>query len=105
MLLGQILGAIGGILMLVCHIIIIVKMFQRGQTGLGILAIVLSLCVCLPGFLFTFIYGWVRSTEWNLKNVMIAYTVGLVLDIIGNVLAPPDISAIQRQLQGQQHAP
>jgi hypothetical protein len=93
------LGWIGGVIWLVCHIWIIVLMFQHGQIALGILSIVLTFC--LIGLFVTFIYGWVKASPWNIKNLMMIYTVGVVLDLAGNALAPPDISAIQRQLQGQ----
>jgi hypothetical protein len=98
--LGQILAGVGGLIAFICHIIVIVKMFQNGQTGLGILAIVLTCCFGV-GILFTLIYGWIKSTEWNIKNIMLIYTVGVVLDLAGTAMAPPDIDAIRRQM-GQQ---
>lgn len=95
--LGSILGGIGGLIVLVCHIIVIVKMFQRGKTGLGILAIVLTCCGV--GAIFTLIYGWVKSTEWNIKNLMIAYSIGWVLGIAGGAMNPGQITVIQQQFQ------
>jgi hypothetical protein len=95
--LGTIIGGIGSLLMLVCHIIVIVKMFQKGQTGLAIVAIVLTLCGF--GFLLTLIYGWMRSTEWNIKNIMMAYTLGWILWITGSVLNPGQYTYLQGQLQ------
>jgi len=97
--LGTILGGIGSLIILICHIIVIVKMFQRGQTGLGILTIILSLCGI--GLLITLIYGWVKAGEWNIRNVMIAYTVGVVLDIAGNAMNPAQIRNILGQAQQQ----
>jgi hypothetical protein len=98
---GNIIGGIGFLIAVICHIIVIVKMFQNGKSGLAILAIVLSLC-CIPGVLFTLIYGWVKSTEWNIKNLMLVYTIGVVLDIAGSAMAPPDVAAIRARIEQQQ---
>jgi len=95
--LGTIVGGIGGLIMLVCHIIIIVKMFQRAQTALGIITIILTCCGF--GFLLSFIYGWVKSTEWNIKNIMLAYTLGWIMSIAGSVLNPGQYSSLQAQFQ------
>jgi hypothetical protein len=94
--LGQILNGVGGLIALVCHIIVIVKMFQTGQTGLGIVAIVLTCCGI--GILLTLIYGWVKVKEWNVQPLMIAFTVGFILSIIGGALAPPDYEALRKQM-------
>ncbi len=94
---GSILGTIGGLIVLVCHIIVIVKMFQKGQTVIGIVAIVLTCCFG-GGLLLTLIYGWIKATEWNIKNLMIVYTLGMVFYIAGAAIAPPDIAAIRKQL-------
>jgi hypothetical protein len=92
---GGILQAVGGIISLVCLIMVIIKVFQHGQTGLGIALIVLSLC-CIGG-LITYIYGWVKSGEWNIQNVMIAWTVGIILGIVGGAMNPPNYQQIQVQ--------
>ena len=44
LLLVQGLLAILGIGSLVCFILVLIKMFQQGQTGLGIACIVLAFC-------------------------------------------------------------
>lgn len=98
--LGLVIGSIGGLICLVCHILVIVQMFQHGQTGLGIACIILTLC-CGLGGLITFIYGWVKATPWNIKNIMLAFTLGIVLEIVGNIMAPVDYTVYVRQIQGQ----
>ena len=77
------LNAIVSIGSLVCFIMVLIKMFQSGQTGLGIACIVLVFCVV--GGLIAFIYGWMKADEWKIKNVMIAWSVCLVLGIIFGV--------------------
>jgi hypothetical protein len=99
--LGTILAAVGGIISFVCYILVLVKMFQNGKTGLAIVCIVLF-CVCGLGVLIAFIYGWVKSGEWNIRNIMLAWTVGIVLDIAGSALNPTQFTKIQTQIQQQQ---
>jgi hypothetical protein len=66
------------IVQLVCQIIVIVKMFQKDETGLGIACAILSVCTGIGG-LIAFIYGWVKSSEWQLKKVMVIWTVCFAL--------------------------
>jgi hypothetical protein len=70
----EILGYLVGIGVLVCHILICVKMIQSGQTGLGIVCLIVWLC-CGIGFFITLIYGWVKAKPWNITTLMIVYTV------------------------------
>lgn len=64
---------------------VIVKMFQNGQTGLGIACIVLVLCAGI-GALIAFVYGWIKSGEWDIKNIMLAWTGAIVLNILLTIL-------------------
>jgi hypothetical protein len=97
---AAVMEVVGGLISLVCFILVLVKMFQRGKTRLGILCIVLTLC-CGAGHLITFIYGWVKSGEWGIRNVMVAWTVGLVLAVAGGAMNPPDIQQLQQIQQRQ----
>jgi uncharacterized membrane-anchored protein len=76
LLLLQALLAILSIGSLVCFILVLIKMFQQGQTGLGITCIVLAFCAGI-GTLIAFIYGWVKAREWDLQKVMMVWS-GLV---------------------------
>jgi hypothetical protein len=97
----SILGYLAGIGALICHILIIVKMFQAGQTGLGIACIILFFC-CGIGFLISLIYGWMRAKEWNISPLMTVYTALLVADLaIGGVRYNDIKEQIQKQLQKQ----
>src|SRR5438045_4111544 len=95
---GQILSSVGGIGMLVCFILLIVQLFQRGRTGLGILCIVLFFC-CTIGHWIAYIVGWMNSRDWGNTNLMWIWTVFVILWIIGNALVPPDFAAFQRAFQ------
>lgn len=62
MILGSILFVIAGILgliLLVQHIMLLVKLFKHGGVGLGIL----GLCIGL----FAFVWGWIKATEFGFK--------------------------------------
>jgi hypothetical protein len=93
---GNVLSVVGGLASLVCFILVVIKMFQRGQTGLGIASIVLVFCIGIGG-LIAFIFGWMRAREWNINNIMLIWTVAIILYIIGGVMAPPDYQQILHQ--------
>jgi hypothetical protein len=85
-LVGLAFDAIGGLGSLVCLILVIVKMFQNGSAGLGIVTILLSFCGV--GVLIGFIFGWVKSGPWNIRNLMLVWTGCIVLIVLGNLMAP-----------------
>jgi hypothetical protein len=93
---GNVLSGIGGLGILVCFILVVIKMFQHGQTGLGIATIVLAFCGI--GFLVAFIYGWVRAREWNLTNIMLIWTGAIIVYIVGGIMAPFDIQQFRQQI-------
>ena len=63
---------------IVCYVLVIVKMFQNGQTGLAIATIVTG-CLCGIGGLIAYVYGWMKSGEWKLMPVMLIWTVLLLI--------------------------
>ena len=79
--LGQILYGIGGLGTLICFILVLVQMFQRGQTILAVVCIVLFFCGI--GAIIAFIYGWIKHREWGITNIMYAWTGCWVLAIFG----------------------
>jgi hypothetical protein len=97
---GTALQGIAGLGMLVCFILVLIKIFQDGQTGLGIACIVLTVLCCGIGGLIAFVVGWINHRRWNITPVMIVWTVCCVLDFVGFGMSPIDISQIQQQFQG-----
>lgn len=75
------LQGLAGLASLVCFILVIVAMFQNNQATMGILCLVLLLC--LVGGLVAFVYGWMKSSEWNIKNIMIIWTIAIVIGLLG----------------------
>lgn len=66
---------------LACFVLVLIKMFENGETGLGIARIVLTFCTGI-GSLIAFVYGWIKSSQWGLQKVMIAWTACLVLNVV-----------------------
>ena len=62
----------------VAGIIVLVKLFQNEGALKGILGIICGL--------YTFIWGWMNAGRLNLRNIMIIWTIVIILQIILNVL-------------------
>lgn len=73
---GVLMG-LAGIVSLVCWIMVLIKIFKE-NIGLGILGIFCGI--------FTFVYGWVKVSQYNIKNVMMAWTIALVVLILSQAL-------------------
>jgi hypothetical protein len=58
----------------ICWIIVLIKIFQNDGALKGILSLICSL--------FAFVWGWMNSTRLGVKNIMIIWTVLLVIYII-----------------------
>jgi hypothetical protein len=100
-----IVASVLGLATLVCFIMVLIQMFTHGKVGLGILSIVLLPC-CGIGGLIVFITGWMNATPWGIKNLMIVYTVLIILYVLMSAVAGPpiDVNALQQQLQQMQTA-
>lgn len=75
---GGILAIVGGIGSLVCLILVLIQLFKKEGVGLGILGIFCSI--------YTYIWGWLKSKELGLKNIMLGWTAAIILTIVGQVL-------------------
>jgi hypothetical protein len=81
------LAFVSGVGSFVCFVLVLVKIFQHNQTGLGIACIVLLFC-CGIGGLIAFIYGWVKAGEWRITNLMTVWTVFFALNVVSGILNP-----------------
>ena len=61
---------------LVCFVMVLIKLFKKQGVGLGILGII---CV-----LYTFIWGWIHAKKQGIQNIMLIWTVLIVLGMILN---------------------
>lgn len=66
---------------LVCFVLVVVQMFKQGETGMGLACIALSFCAGLGG-LFAFIYGWLKSSQWGLRPLMLVWTGCFLVDLL-----------------------
>jgi hypothetical protein len=76
-LLLQGLSSLCGLVNLVCFIMVLVQMFKRGETTMGIVCIVTLFC-CGIGGLITFVYGWTKAAAWDITKIMIVWS-GVIL--------------------------
>lgn len=65
------IAGVFGLIATILYIVLLVKLFQHGGVGLGILGF-----FCSP---FTYIWGWVKSTEFRLKKIMVWLTLTLLV--------------------------
>jgi hypothetical protein len=87
-----------GLVSLICFIYVVVKMFQNGSTVLGIVSII-GLCFCV-GWLIAFVFGWIRSSQWNIRGLMLIWTVAIIAEIVMTFVHPsPMVGQFQDQIK------
>ena len=74
----QIVVLILGLVDLVLAIMVLIKLFQKEGALKGILGL-----ICM---LYTFIWGWMKVKENNNRNIMLIWTVVIVLTIVASAL-------------------
>jgi len=57
--------------LIICQIFVAIKIFQNEGALKGILALICGL--------FGFIWGWMNSTKYGIKNIMIIWTVLIIV--------------------------
>lgn len=76
-------NALGGVLFLVslvCWIMVLIRMFQAGATGVAIASLLLTLCGIGP--LIALVYGWIKVDELRIRNIMYLWTACLLSSIV-----------------------
>jgi riboflavin transporter FmnP len=99
------IGGIFGLIAFVCFIIVVIKMFQNNQTGLGIGSII-GIFVCGIGYIIALIFGWKNKEAWGLQKVMPIFTGSLILCFVlygvGYAILIPKIAAqVQEEMERQ----
>lgn len=74
----QILNMVASVGCLVCFIIVLVRLFQENGVLHGILGLICGL--------YTFIWGWINASRLNIRNIMMIWTLLIVISIILSVL-------------------
>lgn len=70
----QILNIVASLGSLICFIIVLVKLFQNEGALKGILGLICGL--------WTFIWGWMNAGKLGIKNIMLIWTVLILLCIV-----------------------
>jgi hypothetical protein len=76
----QAISYLAGLGSLICFILVVIKLFKEKGVLHGILGIICSL--------YTFIWGWMESGRLKIQNVMIVWTVCIVLGAARYAMLP-----------------
>ena len=49
--------------------------------------------------MIAFIYGWTKARDWNIRNVMTAWTVAFAIDILAGSLNPAPFRQVREMLR------
>ncbi len=77
----SLLGFVVNLGCLIVFIIVLIKLFQNEGALKGILGLICGL--------YTFIWGWMNASRFNIRNLMLIWTVLIILGIIFRVMAGP----------------
>ena len=61
---------------LICFIIVLIKLFQNEGALKGILGLICGL--------YTFIWGWMNATKLGIKNIMLIWTLLILVSLVLN---------------------
>ena len=75
----MILASLVGLGSLVCFVMVLIKQFQTA----GALHGIIGLITC---GIWTFIWGWMKASTLNIKNIMLAWTGLIVLSVVLNMM-------------------
>jgi len=74
----QIIGMLLWVGCLICGIIVLIKLFQEKGILHGILGF-----ICM---LYTFIWGWMNASRLNIRNIMVVWTLLIIVSVIVNAV-------------------
>ena len=75
----QIIGMLVGLGWLICFIMVLIKQFQNAGAVHGIIGII----TC---GIWTFIWGWMNANNLGIKNIMMIWTLLIVVGIAINLI-------------------
>ena len=76
-----IISYLAGIVCLICWILVLIKMFPAEGPLKGILAIICGL--------YAFIWGWMNAAKFNLRNIMLAWTIAIIVSVVMSFMGAP----------------
>jgi drug/metabolite transporter (DMT)-like permease len=83
-LLLRVLSGAGSLVSFVCFVVVVVKMFQNNQVGLGVASIIGLPCVI--GYFIALFAGWKNRTAWKLEKVMPIFTLAFGITLVASCL-------------------
>jgi hypothetical protein len=95
---ASIVVGLASLVSFICFVMVIIRMFQHGAAGVAIACIGLSLC-CGLGGLIAFIYGWTKARQWNISNLMTAWTVAFAIDVVAGIVNPAPFRQVREMLR------
>jgi hypothetical protein len=81
----------------ICFILVVIKMFQRGAVGMAIACVVLSMC-CGLGGLVAFVYGWTKARQWDMSNLMTVWSVAVAINVVVAGVNPAPYRLVQERI-------
>jgi uncharacterized membrane protein len=75
----QIIGMLVGLGWFICFIMVLIKQFQNAGAVHGIIGII----TCS---VWTFIWGWMNASNLNIKNIMMIWTLLIVVCLAINLI-------------------
>ena len=72
-----ILAMLIGLASFICFIMVLIKQFQNGGIVHGIIGII----TC---GIWTFIWGWMNANNLNIRNLMLAWTILILIGLVLN---------------------
>ena len=82
----QMVGMTCGLISLFCFGFVVYKIWTEGESVVALVC-GLGLFVCGLGYIGAYIYGWMKSGEWEMKPVMFVWTAFWGISILLNILA------------------
>jgi hypothetical protein len=77
----MIISYAAAIVSLVCWIMVLLKMFPQEGVLKGILAIICGL--------YAFVWGWMNAAKFNLRNIMIIWTIAILVSVLLSFMGAP----------------
>lgn len=77
----MIVSWLASIVSIVCWVMVLIKMFPAEGPVKGVLAIICGL--------YAFIWGWMNASRFNLRNIMLIWTIAILVAVAMNFMGAP----------------
>jgi hypothetical protein len=77
----MIISWLAAVVSLICWIMVLIKLFPAEGALKGILAIICGL--------YAFVWGWINASRFNLRNIMVVWTIAIIVSIAMSFMGAP----------------